>query len=130
MTGPSSRRPRLPAIDARRCTGCGRCVAACAELHLLSLEAQHRQQLFVEDDDIAAFIVNDNRIGNVIENATQRSLGLAQWGDHRAGEGKQGDAEQQEGSAAENDHHAGQGPGVGENDGMRHGHSDRPGGRR
>ena len=33
-------RPPLPpvaAIDARRCTGCGRCVGAC-ELHLLSLE--------------------------------------------------------------------------------------------
>jgi ferredoxin len=29
---------RLPDIDARRCTGCGRCVAAC-ELHLLSLDA-------------------------------------------------------------------------------------------
>jgi ferredoxin len=28
---------RLPAIDTRRCTGCGQCVAAC-ELHLLSLE--------------------------------------------------------------------------------------------
>jgi ferredoxin len=29
---------RLPEIDTQRCTGCGRCVAAC-ELHLLSLEA-------------------------------------------------------------------------------------------
>lgn len=29
---------RLPAIRPARCTGCGRCVAAC-ELHLLSLEA-------------------------------------------------------------------------------------------
>lgn len=28
---------RLPAIDPLRCTGCGRCVAAC-DLHLLSLE--------------------------------------------------------------------------------------------
>jgi len=28
---------RLPDIDPGRCTGCGRCVAAC-ELHLLSLE--------------------------------------------------------------------------------------------
>lgn len=28
---------RLPDIDTRRCTGCGRCVAAC-DLHLLSLE--------------------------------------------------------------------------------------------
>ncbi len=31
------RRPRLPAIDAGRCTGCGRCVGACAP-QLLSLE--------------------------------------------------------------------------------------------
>jgi ferredoxin len=30
---------RLPAIDQRRCTGCGRCVAACAP-HLLSLEIE------------------------------------------------------------------------------------------
>jgi ferredoxin len=30
--------PRLPAIDADRCTGCGRCVAAC-EPRALSLEA-------------------------------------------------------------------------------------------
>lgn len=28
---------RLPDIDPRRCTGCGRCVAACAP-HVLSLE--------------------------------------------------------------------------------------------
>lgn len=28
---------RLPHIDTQRCTGCGRCVAAC-DLHLLSLE--------------------------------------------------------------------------------------------
>jgi NAD-dependent dihydropyrimidine dehydrogenase PreA subunit len=34
---PPSRAPRLPAIDPDRCTGCGRCVAACG-LHLLSLE--------------------------------------------------------------------------------------------
>ena len=33
------RSARLPAIDPRRCTGCGRCVAAC-DLHLLSLEVQ------------------------------------------------------------------------------------------
>jgi ferredoxin len=31
--------PRLPEIDPRRCTGCGRCVAACG-LHLLSLQTQ------------------------------------------------------------------------------------------
>lgn len=29
---------RLPDIDPQRCTGCGRCVAACGP-HLLSLEA-------------------------------------------------------------------------------------------
>jgi ferredoxin len=29
---------RLPDIDPTRCTGCGRCVAAC-DLHLLSLES-------------------------------------------------------------------------------------------
>ena len=29
----------LPQIDAARCTGCGRCVGACAP-HVLSLEAQ------------------------------------------------------------------------------------------
>jgi ferredoxin len=43
MTGSVRRRPalrrsaHLPDIDTRRCTGCGRCVAAC-DLHLLSLE--------------------------------------------------------------------------------------------
>ncbi len=38
--GPSAPGPRarLPHIDPTRCTGCGRCVAACG-LHLLSLEA-------------------------------------------------------------------------------------------
>ena len=30
-------RHRLPAIDPARCTGCGRCVAAC-DPHVLSLE--------------------------------------------------------------------------------------------
>ena len=30
---------RLPAIDPRRCTGCGRCVAVCGP-HLLSLEVE------------------------------------------------------------------------------------------
>ena len=32
-------RTALPTIDTSRCTGCGRCVAAC-HLHLLSLERQ------------------------------------------------------------------------------------------
>ena len=31
--------PRLPEIDLARCTGCGRCVAAC-EPRVLSLETQ------------------------------------------------------------------------------------------
>jgi len=31
---------RRPDIDPRRCTGCGRCVAACAP-HVLSLETVH-----------------------------------------------------------------------------------------
>jgi ferredoxin len=37
---PRKARParRLPDIDPARCTGCGRCVAAC-DLHLLSLES-------------------------------------------------------------------------------------------
>jgi len=32
-----ARRGRLPVVDTRRCTGCGRCVGACAP-QLLSLE--------------------------------------------------------------------------------------------
>ena len=38
-TGRAERRAsrRLPEVDRDRCTGCGRCVAAC-DLHLLSLE--------------------------------------------------------------------------------------------
>jgi Pyruvate/2-oxoacid:ferredoxin oxidoreductase delta subunit len=38
-TGPEptpARRTRLPVVDTRRCTGCGRCVGACAP-QLLSL---------------------------------------------------------------------------------------------
>lgn len=37
----SARRPAapLPVVDPARCTGCGRCVAACAP-HVLSLETQ------------------------------------------------------------------------------------------
>lgn len=34
---PARSRPRLPAVDTTRCTGCGRCVGACAP-QLLSLE--------------------------------------------------------------------------------------------
>jgi ferredoxin len=34
---------RLPHIDTRRCTGCGRCVAAC-NVHLLSLQAVQWQK--------------------------------------------------------------------------------------
>ena len=37
---------RLPLIDTRRCTGCGRCVAACS-LHLLSLEVVRWQKFSV-----------------------------------------------------------------------------------
>jgi ferredoxin len=36
---PARSRGRLPAIDAKRCTGCGRCVGACAP-QLLSLAVQ------------------------------------------------------------------------------------------
>jgi ferredoxin len=39
-TAPVRRRALLPAIDASRCTGCGRCVGACAP-QLLSLELDH-----------------------------------------------------------------------------------------
>ena len=41
--------PRLPAIDPRRCTGCGRCVGACAP-HVLSLQAQRWRKHAVLDD--------------------------------------------------------------------------------
>ena len=34
---PSHPAPRLPVVDVDRCTGCGRCVAACAP-RVLSLE--------------------------------------------------------------------------------------------
>jgi ferredoxin len=37
---------RLPDINTHRCTGCGRCVAAC-ELHLLSLEAARWEKFAV-----------------------------------------------------------------------------------
>lgn len=40
---------RLPLIDPQRCTGCGRCVAAC-ELHLLSLETLHWKKSSVLHD--------------------------------------------------------------------------------
>ena len=37
---------RLPDVDTTRCTGCGRCVAAC-DLHLLSLETLHWKKFAV-----------------------------------------------------------------------------------
>lgn len=40
---------RVPAIDPARCTGCGRCVAAC-ELHLLSLETLRWEKFAVLHD--------------------------------------------------------------------------------
>jgi ferredoxin len=43
------RTARLPEIDPRRCTGCGRCVAAC-EPHLLSLEVVHWKKSSVLHD--------------------------------------------------------------------------------
>ena len=39
----------LPHIDADRCTGCGRCVAAC-DLHLLSLEVRGVKKCSTLDD--------------------------------------------------------------------------------
>lgn len=48
---PSRRSRRLPAIDPARCTGCGRCVAAC-EPHLLSLEVvQWKKSSVLHDAD-------------------------------------------------------------------------------
>jgi ferredoxin len=43
--------PRLPAVDASRCTGCGRCVAACAP-RVLSLEtAAWRKSAVLHNQD-------------------------------------------------------------------------------
>ena len=43
--------PRLPDIDADRCTGCGRCVAVC-EPHVLSLETTNwRKSAVLHDRD-------------------------------------------------------------------------------
>ena len=41
--------PRLPEIDTARCTGCGRCVAAC-EPHVLSLEVVRWKKFAVLHD--------------------------------------------------------------------------------
>jgi ferredoxin len=43
------RSERLPVIDTQRCTGCGRCVAAC-DLHLLALEAVRWEKFSVLHD--------------------------------------------------------------------------------
>jgi ferredoxin len=45
----SRTRHRLPDIDPARCTGCGRCVAAC-EPHVLSLEVVRWQKFAVLHD--------------------------------------------------------------------------------
>jgi NAD-dependent dihydropyrimidine dehydrogenase PreA subunit len=42
----AARSGRVPEIDSQRCTGCGRCVAAC-DLHLLSLERQRWEKFAV-----------------------------------------------------------------------------------
>jgi ferredoxin len=48
---PPRRSRRLPGIDPARCTGCGRCVAAC-EPHLLSLEVvQWKKSSVLHDAD-------------------------------------------------------------------------------
>jgi len=41
-----TRSARLPEVDPDRCTGCGRCVAAC-DVHLLSLETLHWRKFAV-----------------------------------------------------------------------------------
>lgn len=46
---PSQRGQRLPAIDLKRCTGCGWCVAACPP-HVLSLHTQAWKKSAVLND--------------------------------------------------------------------------------
>jgi ferredoxin len=45
-------RLRLPEVEPRKCTGCGRCVAACGP-HLLSLEVSHyRKKAVLQMDEM------------------------------------------------------------------------------
>ena len=46
---PEAPSQRLPVVDTARCTGCGRCVAACGP-HLLSLETVRWQKFATLND--------------------------------------------------------------------------------